>query len=86
MSSLGKLAAAVVHEINNPIAGILNLVMLMKRIGDEQALGAAEIELFRRYLSLMETETRRTSQDRLQPARLLTPAHRGEDSVWTCRS
>lgn len=32
MSSLGKLSASVVHEINNPIAGILNLTMLMKRI------------------------------------------------------
>ncbi|MCU0585199.1 MAG: ATP-binding protein [Desulfobacterales bacterium] len=62
MSSLGKLAASVVHEINNPIAGILNLVMLMKRIGEEQALGPKEIEQFRRYLSLMETETRRTSR------------------------
>ena len=62
MSSLGKLAATVVHEINNPIAGILNLVMLMKRIGAEQRLGAKEIEQFRRYLDLMETETRRTSR------------------------
>jgi len=62
MSSLGKLAASVVHEINNPIAGILNLVMLMKRIGEEQALGPVEIEQFRRYLTLMETETRRTSR------------------------
>ncbi|MFO7709170.1 MAG: ATP-binding protein [Desulfobacterales bacterium] len=62
MSSLGKLAATVVHEINNPIAGILNLVMLMKRIGEEQALGPAEIEQFRSYLTLMETETRRTAR------------------------
>jgi PAS domain S-box-containing protein len=30
MSSLGKLSASVVHEINNPVAGILNLIMLMK--------------------------------------------------------
>ena len=32
MASLGKLSASVVHEINNPIAGILNLTMLLKRI------------------------------------------------------
>jgi PAS domain S-box-containing protein len=35
MASLGKLSASVVHEINNPIAGILNLILLMKRIRNE---------------------------------------------------
>ncbi|MDP2863471.1 MAG: PAS domain-containing protein, partial [Desulfobacterales bacterium] len=29
MASLGKLSASVVHEINNPIAGILNLILLI---------------------------------------------------------
>jgi PAS domain S-box-containing protein len=62
MSSLGKLSAAVVHEINNPIAGILNLVLLMKRMIDEQALGPADVEQFKLYLGLMETETRRTGR------------------------
>jgi PAS domain S-box-containing protein len=62
MSSLGKLSAAVVHEINNPIAGILNLVLLMKRMIAEQALGPPEIERFGSYLALMETETRRTGR------------------------
>ena len=62
MSSLGKLSASVVHEINNPIAGILNLIMLMQRIMAEDALGQKEIEQFQHYLSLMETETRRTSR------------------------
>jgi signal transduction histidine kinase len=62
MSSLGKLSASVVHEINNPIAGILNLTMLMKRIISEQALSPKDIEQFKLYLNLMETETRRTSR------------------------
>jgi signal transduction histidine kinase len=59
---LGKLSASVVHEINNPIAGILNLIMLMKRIVDEDTIGAAQIDQFNQYLTLMETETRRTSR------------------------
>jgi PAS domain S-box-containing protein len=62
MSSLGKLSASVVHEINNPIAGILNLIMLIKRIVEEDALNQKEIEQFKQYLNLMETETRRTSR------------------------
>ena len=62
MSSLGKLSASVVHEINNPIAGILNLIMLMKRIVGEGELNKNEIGQFAKYLDLMETETRRTSR------------------------
>jgi two-component system NtrC family sensor kinase len=62
MASLGKLSASVVHEINNPIAGILNLVVLMKRIIDEGGLGEAELVQFGRYLNLAETETRRISR------------------------
>jgi signal transduction histidine kinase len=62
MSSLGKLSASVVHEINNPIAGILNLIMLMQRIVEEDTLGQNEVDQFQKYLGLMETETRRTSR------------------------
>jgi PAS domain S-box-containing protein len=62
MSSLGKLSASVVHEINNPIAGILNLIMLMQRIAEEETLGENQIDQFNQYLKLMETETRRTSR------------------------
>jgi signal transduction histidine kinase len=81
MSSLGKLSASVVHEINNPIAGILNLIMLMKRIAAEGAVQQKEIDQFRKYLDLMENETRRTSrivsnllafarQSKMEPTRL----------------
>jgi signal transduction histidine kinase len=62
MASLGKLSASVVHEINNPIAGILNLIMLMKRMVEEDTISKRQIEQFSQYLSLMETETRRTSR------------------------
>ena len=59
MASLGKLSASVVHEINNPIAGILNLLMLMKRIMNEEAVDEQNIIKFQKYVELMETETRR---------------------------
>lgn len=62
MASLGKLSASVVHEINNPIAGILNLVLLMKRILKEAEDSDREEEPFDRYLTLMEAETRRISR------------------------
>jgi len=62
MASLGKLSASVVHEINNPIAGILNLILLMKRMVEEDSIGSREINQFNQYLTLMETETRRTSR------------------------
>jgi len=81
MSSLGKLSASVVHEINNPIAGILNLIMLMKRITAEDVVKQKEIDQFKHYLDLMENETRRTSrivsnllafarQSKMEPIRL----------------
>jgi PAS domain S-box-containing protein len=62
MASLGKLSASVVHEINNPIAGILNLILLIKRIIQENPVGEKDMDEFLRYLILMENETRRTSR------------------------
>jgi PAS domain S-box-containing protein len=62
MASLGKLSASVVHEINNPIAGILNLNLLMQRILAENDLDPENIGIFKKYLNLMETETRRVSR------------------------
>ena len=62
MASLGKLSASVVHEINNPIAGILNLILLMKRIMKEDSDDLRGQDSFDRYLTLMEAETRRISR------------------------
>ena len=57
MASLGKLSASVVHEINNPISGILSLVMLMNRIMEGGTLQEKDMQQFKQYLRLMETET-----------------------------
>ncbi|MBT3312111.1 MAG: PAS domain-containing protein [Desulfobacterales bacterium] len=62
MASLGKLAASVVHEINNPLAGVLNLTMLMNRIIEEDIESNAEIKKFQKYVGLVESETRRISR------------------------
>lgn len=62
MASLGKLSSSVIHEINNPVAGILNLVMLSKRILKEDKMNQDDIDQFMQYLELMETETRRISR------------------------
>jgi len=62
MASLGKLSASVVHEINNPISGILSLVMLMNRIMEGGTLQQKDMRQFKQYLGLMETETRRISR------------------------
>ncbi len=62
MASLGKLSASMVHEINNPISGILNLTLLMKRILAEDSKADIDFDKFTNYLELMESETRRISR------------------------
>jgi len=59
MASLGKLSASVVHEINNPVTGILNLSRLSQRILKEDTIDQKTVDLLLQHLNLMETETRR---------------------------
>ena len=62
MISLGRLAAGAAHEINNPLAGVLNYVRLMLRVVDRDGLGPEQIRKFRSYLELVESETARCTE------------------------
>jgi two-component system NtrC family sensor kinase len=62
MMSLGRLAASVVHEINNPLSGVLNYLRLMRRILVQGPLSEDRQEKFQRYLAMVEEEINRCSQ------------------------
>lgn len=61
LTSLGRLSASVVHEINNPMAGILNYARLMIRMLKSGDLDADTRKKFIAHLELVESEAQRIS-------------------------
>ena len=59
MISLGKLAASCVHEINNPIHGLLTFTDLMQDILAEGNPAPEELEKFKEFLTIMSSELER---------------------------
>jgi two-component system, NtrC family, sensor kinase len=62
MMSLGRLAASVAHEINNPLSGILNYLRLMVRMLERGEHDEAALTKFKRYLETVTTETDRCAR------------------------
>jgi signal transduction histidine kinase len=59
MISLGKLVAGCVHELNNPIQGLLTFTSLMQSMLNDGPLSKDAIEEFKHYLSMMSEELER---------------------------
>ena len=62
MMSLGRLAASVAHEINNPLSGVLNYIRLMSRIIAAEPPGPRETQKFKSYLDIVEKEVQRCAR------------------------
>jgi two-component system, NtrC family, sensor kinase len=62
MASIGKMAAVVAHEINNPLCGILTYAKLIKKWLGQGELTGSHLEESQQSLDLIASESRRCGE------------------------
>lgn len=80
MASLGKLSATVAHELNNPLAGVLNYARLVERELKDQEMPPVQRQEIQRYLGLIQKECSRCGD--IVRNLLLFARRRGARMTW----
>ncbi len=62
LASLGKLAATIAHEINNPLSVLLTYIKLMRKLVRRDSFKPNRLDDISRYLATMESETARCGE------------------------
>jgi PAS domain S-box-containing protein len=62
IASLGKLSASIVHEINNPLTGILSSVRIILRMLNKESVGQDELSMIRKHSDLVYSEILRVGK------------------------